>query len=356
MPPLIRKLGRLVLRFRLLHIAYWAFNFLGLIHDRMERFHEPFLTHLPDAIISTGTIMACVYGIVYGLIPRYLRKNKNTAFILLSFGAILLTCVVYALLLDVYTWITEGLHLSNKLILALSHFFETIISVGIFTTVILVYYWYEADQRNRQFEQAKLEAELNFLKAQTNPHFLFNALNSIYVLIDIDKQQAADTLLRFSDLLRYQLYECSSSKVSVQRELDFLQDYIGLETMRYGEFVKVSYKRPEQVPHFPIEPFLLLPFVENAFKHVSKRPAGENWISIEAQVQEDHFAFRVANTCEEAVPGDVRRPGGIGLQNVKRRLQLLYPDRHQLDIDHDKGHFKVQLKIYADEDELHHHR
>jgi sensor histidine kinase YesM len=321
----------------------------------MVQFDEPLTHHLPDVIISTVTIMGCAYTIVYYLIPRYLQKGRNGLFVLFTILSILTSALLYALLLDIYTWFEVGKLLRNLPILILSHTVETSLHSSIFIAVFLVYYWYKNDQLAKRFEKEKLEAELNFLKAQINPHFLFNALNSIFVLIDLDKTAASDTLLKFSDLLRYQLYECSGKSISLSSELNFLSDYISLESLRHGEYVNIEFEKPDKIPHFTLEPLLLIPFVENAFKHVSKNPAKKNFVRIKAEANNTTLRLSVSNTHHKqaAMNG---HDHGIGLQNVKRRLQLLYPEDHKLSIVDQDGLFTVNLTLYAKQYELHHNR
>jgi two-component system, LytTR family, sensor kinase len=355
MPSYLKSAGKIFIRFRILHIVYWAFIFLSLIHEREERFNEPFNKHLPDAIISTGTIIVCVYTIIYLLVPRLLRKNRVALFILASISAIALTAVVYALLLNFYNIYEEGKPLRNMPILAISHLIETFVNSSIFLAATLTFYWFQNDRKAQRTEKEKLEAELNYLKAQFNPHFLFNALNSIYILIDMDKKAAADTLLKFSDLLRYQLYDCAGKNISAASELSFLKDYVELETLRHGEFVEVNYDLPENIPYFSIEPYLLIPFVENAFKHVSKSPGRNNRIIIKAEVEKKSFHFNVINTYEQNCNEQIPKIGGIGLQNVRRRLELLYPGNHSLEIDESDGVYSINLMIYAKENEMSYH-
>jgi LytS/YehU family sensor histidine kinase len=223
--------------------------------------------------------------------------------------------------------------------------------VALFVTLTFLSSMYRKDQLNKRLEKEKLETELNFLKSQTSPHFLFNALNSIYVLIDIDKKKAREILLRFSGLLGYQLYECKDL-VYLSKELDFLENYIELEKIRKKNLV-VSYNRPVNSPAFEIVPFLLIPFVENAFKHVSSYNNRENFIKINISANDLLLNAEVINTYEEndSVKDGI---GGIGLQNIQRILHLLYPDVHEFKIHKEQNIFTAKLTIYADKNKLHH--
>ncbi len=191
----------------------------------------------------------------------------------------------------------------------------------------------------------KAEAELIWLKSQMNPHFLFNAINSVYFLIDKQNAEARQALHKFSGMLRYQLYEIKDEKVPIEKEINYLKDYIDVQRLR-RENLSLQINIDEALKGFNIEPLLLIPFIENSFKHLShfgiKR---QNEIKIHLYKQKDEMIFNVLNTTEDKEEAIVKQNGGIGLSNVKRRLALLYPQSHQLTIQHSNGHFDVQLKL-----------
>ncbi len=238
----------------------------------------------------------------------------------------------------------------NLLLMSVSTTVDIILVALIFLSADIIYKGYLDEQRNRQLEKEKLETELSFLKSQLNPHFLFNALNNIYVLIEEDKEIATETLLKFSSLLRYQLYECRENITDVSRELNFIRDYTELEQLRSSDSVKVSFENSVTKP-FNLAPFLLMPFVENAFKHVSRDGNNVNYIKINSELNTDTFTFSVMNT---KISEGMRQNNGIGLSNVKRRLELLYPRNHELIIASENGTYNVTLRLYVDKAELHH--
>ena len=189
-------------------------------------------------------------------------------------------------------------------------------------------------------------AELNFLKSQINPHFVFNSLNSVYFLIDKQNAAARDSLEKFSDMLRYQLYECSTNQVSIEKEIDYLKDYIDLQRLRRDDNCIIDLRISPGLKGFQIAPLLLIPFVENAFKHLSHYNHGDNQVAIHLEKEDGSMILAVSNTREEkgSNPGTLN-PGGIGLRNVKRRLELLYPGRHSLVIDKFPDRFEIFLKL-----------
>jgi LytS/YehU family sensor histidine kinase len=201
-------------------------------------------------------------------------------------------------------------------------------------------------QRMAETAKEKAEAELNFLKSQINPHFLFNSLNSVYFLIDKDNTEARESLHKFSDMLRYQLYEMKGDKIPVEREISYLQDYVDLQKLRRDDAFAVSFDCSPSVTGFSIEPLLLVPFVENAFKHVSSHAEKPNFIRINLDRKNGQMIFSTENSKDKERATDTY--SGIGLNNVKRRLELLYPGKHELMIDDEESVYKVNLKIDID--------
>jgi sensor histidine kinase YesM len=203
------------------------------------------------------------------------------------------------------------------------------------------------DRKNKIIEKERLQTELEFLRAQINPHFLFNALNSIYVLMDENRKLASDTLVKFSSLLRYQLYECSSDGTTIEKEIDFINNYISLEKIRNGENLEVVSEFSDSLGYARIAPFILIPFIENAFKHMSHFTDQLNRIEIIGWFADSIFHFKVLNTCDEKAQSHLAHKG-IGLKNVKRRLELLYPRKHSLQIAQDRGYYSVFLSLQLD--------
>jgi two-component system, LytTR family, sensor kinase len=207
----------------------------------------------------------------------------------------------------------------------------------------------ELEREKAELEKEKAEAELRFLKAQINPHFLFNSLNSIFNLIPDDPAQARELLVVFSEMLRYQLYETDAQQVSVTTELDYIRQYTRIEQVRKGHALTVMTTVAEPPGYVAVPPLILLTFVENAFKHVSTHTDGSNWVTISLAFNPDGLRFEVSNS--KAAPPVVpvlvtaARSGGIGLSNVRRRLSLMYPGRHMLYIDNQPQTYMVCLTL-----------
>lgn len=197
---------------------------------------------------------------------------------------------------------------------------------------------YEQQLQIEKIGKDQLQTELRFLKAQYHPHFLFNALNTVYFQMDEDVSRAKQTIEELSELLRYQLYD-QQQTVSIRQELQYLQSFINLQKTRMNDHLSLTVAFDEKLNGQQLYPLLLLPLVENAFKYAG----GAYWIRIQASLDNDRLHFHVSN----AKPGSIvqRKAGGIGLENLKRRLALLYPGRHSLQLSDTEQHFTADLTI-----------
>lgn len=189
--------------------------------------------------------------------------------------------------------------------------------------------WYLQRERMRQLEVEKLSTELEYLKAQINPHFLFNSLNTIFFQIDKTNDTARDTVSKFADMLRYQLYECMGDWASLEREVSYLRNFVDLQRLRKDSRYKIEMETVGDLQGIQIAPLLIMPLVENAFKHISHFPA-DNRIQIRLHREGRTLNVEVVNTYEERPAAAV---GGIGLTNLERRLELQYPNRHSLSLE-----------------------
>jgi len=193
-------------------------------------------------------------------------------------------------------------------------------------------------------KKEKEKAELNFLNAQFNPHFLFNSLNSIYGHIDKRNTTARNMLLTFSNMLRYQLYDCNSNTIDIEKEISYIRNYVLLQQIRKEESLIVRLAIPENIKGFTIAPLLFIAFIENAFKYVSNNDDQENVVDISFQKNDNTLIFKCCNTKEETGPAKITHKG-IGIVNVRQRLELLYPGRHDLNLIDDKHFYEATLKL-----------
>jgi hypothetical protein len=199
----------------------------------------------------------------------------------------------------------------------------------------------------KEKKQENLLSELSYLKAQVNPHFLFNTINSVYVLIKMNPDKAADMLIKLSDLLRSQLYDFSSDKISIEEEIYYLENYIELEKLRRAHRVEVNFEKHGHLNDFSLPPLLMIPFLENCFKHLSSNTDKPNKVNVKLIKDLHKLKVEFLNTFDAgAAP---HKAGGIGLANVKRRLALLFPNDHQLSIKRTDEYFVVNLELNLSE-------
>ena len=219
-------------------------------------------------------------------------------------------------------------------------YFTALIGSSLFEIAI---YANKQAKESMRLKKEKLEAELKFLKSQINPHFLFNALNNVYALSVIQSKNTPDTILKLSEMLRYMLYDCKVERVPIYREVEYINNYVDLVRLKDSRGLNITTDFESINPDLMIAPLLFIPFIENAFKHSKIEDIENGWISISLSNEGKTVQFKVSNSVPEAeFTKDIT--GGIGMQNVQRQLQLLYPDKHKLEI------FRGEWGIYRGPD------
>jgi len=346
-------------RYRLLlHTGFWLFLLFFWLRESLIVHIEP---AQPYAITFTG-IFLCLflfYPLVYGIIPLLQRRRWIMAillFVVYYFLAILLRTYHISQLVSQYKgsggwfagqdfWDNFYQHQLQPYQL-LNGFFSSI--TGLITIIYIpltlkfVRYAYRSQLQQAQLEKENVQLELNFLKAQVNPHLLFNSLNNLqsYIVHD-EKEKSVELLNRLAGLLRFSLYECQTEFVSLQQEVTLLQHYIAIESVRYDEQSRIVADIQTAPLSYPLPALLLMPLVENAFKYSADMP--EASIQIRLIADNDVVKAVICNTY--AYSGDTHR-GGIGLQNVRRRLQHYFPGRHAFTIEDAQNRFTVSLTLY----------
>jgi len=277
-------------------------------------------------------------------IPFFLDKKKYLKFGILFFIAIGITAVIrvpVSYLVSAYLFKVSVAHFDYVQV-----FYDSFINILFWVVLILTGKMISDKIRSEVYiskiEKEKDANELNFLRAQFNPHFLFNSINSIYGHIDKTNKPAREMLLKFSEMLRYQLYECNVEKIELDRELNYIKNYISLQKSRMDERITVSTCYQSINGNNKIAPLLLITFIENAFKYVGFDEEKENFIHISFEQKDGNLHFNIVNSKDKF---KIKTPGqaGLGIGNAQRRLELLYPDRHQLKIDDQPDFFKVDL-------------
>jgi len=220
---------------------------------------------------------------------------------------------------------------------------NVLFSVILTMVLKLVKQWYKDQKTTTELKKMQLETELQFLKAQINPHFLFNSLNNLYALTLSKSDAAPEFVLKLSNILRYILYESNQGKVSVRTEMDHVRDYIAVERLRLGDKVKIDVDIEEELKDELVEPMLFLTLVENAFKHSENVLPKDRFVKIFGKSINDGFRFFVENSFSQNKTSD--EAGGIGLRNIKKRLVLIYPNKHDIKSSADDGVYRVDLII-----------
>lgn len=292
-------------------------------------------------------ITADYYFTIYYIVPRFLKKRKYVFFILLSAGIIAFSALLRALVsmeLNTHIFITGPQPAFGAL------YIDSLVNIFIWVELFIISTMIADRISNQQqlvlLEKERVKHELDYLKAQINPHALFNSLNSIYGHIDKNNQTARNILLKFSDLLRYQLYDCGEDKISLEKEIEYIRNYISFQQIRKNENLQVGIEIDAPPGQYTIAPLLLVILIENAFKFVSNFADNENKICIKLTVVDNLFTFYIYNTTEhEETASAVIGQGGIGIVNLKRRLELLYPGKYEINFKQEACHYEATLKL-----------
>jgi LytS/YehU family sensor histidine kinase len=294
---------------------------------------------LVPLLINSGLMAFLVYGNILVLIPLLLEKKKIFLYISGIILLIILNTWLRSLVQqhwDAVAWPDELMTLSSyfKWNLFYAVWFMLISSMLFFTQK-----WSEQRQQVKNIQISQLQTELKYLRSQVNPHFLFNGLNTIYGNIDMQNQPARNILLQFADLLRYNLYEADVDWVDLEKETGYLENYVALQRARSDSNLQIELSIDIQNKSVKIAPLIFIAFVENAFKYSTRDDNRINTIKISLRQQGKQVVFECVNSYENDEPAT----GGIGLSNVKRRLELLYKDNYTLAIKKEQNIYSVQL-------------
>ncbi|PWT70990.1 MAG: hypothetical protein C5B59_19085 [Bacteroidetes bacterium] len=286
------------------------------------------------------------YIVVYSLWPKYLgRKNYKSFFALLTLLILVTYLVDWLLSLDNYADRSTGSLLVSLWNHSRNFFVDgPLVMCGFFVTVRMLKIWYRKLDEKAMLSKETAEAELQLLKAQVHPHFLFNTLNNIYSFTLSYPPRAAKLIQSLSDTLHYMIIECEPALVDVDKELKMIRDYIKLEKIRYGERLHLNLKIEKESGNKGIAPLLMIPFVENSFKHGTSQMLQDSWIIMDIYVGKENLTFKIKNS-KPNQPVSKDHKNGIGLMNVQKRLELLYPDRHVLNIEATEEAFSVYMKV-----------
>ncbi|MBG47421.1 MAG: sensor histidine kinase [Pseudozobellia sp.] len=347
-----------IFRYKLHHIPFWiVYHLVWLIINFGSLKGVYDYLYFTDSSVKFYFYlifqMLGVYFNLYYLIPKFLYRRRFALYLLLVVATILACNAIITSGYYVADWLSP-MTFEEMYGVGTNEFFKiffvwalptTVASMTLGMSIKLGKNWLQSENKRLQVEKDSLETELKYLKSQINPHFLFNTINSIFALIHKNPDLASESLANFSDMLRHQLYDCDDDKIPLEKELEFIQNFIDLESLRLdAEQVSTSYKIDNQTTKKKeLSPFVLLPFVENAFKHVSKGKKRKNFIRMNLLATNERLHFTMENTKDTKTLHASEK--GIGLQNIKRRLNLVYPDSHFLKIEELEDVFKVEFKL-----------
>ena len=322
------------------HTAFWLVMFLLLLslHSNSHSFFTKFSIESVN-IFFYGIL---VYFNLFYLIPNYLTEKK---FLLYCGLLILSVLVITPIKLLVFYLI---LHNAETFIIGKQFWFfiATFLIVGSSTIGKIITDWVRHLRERNDLQTQTMQSELRFLKSQINPHFLFNTLNNLYALTLKKSDKAPEIVIKLSEMMRYMLYECNERRVPLQKEVNYIQNYLDLERLRQGKNVEINFKVQGQVFDQQIAPLMFIPFLENSFKHGLNTHLSHGFVNILLEVENQHIHFYIENSKSESLPTQThKRSGGIGLVNVKRRLNIIYPNSYKLEIHDDPNTYGVELDI-----------
>ncbi len=329
------------------HLIFWIIHILCF----------SFLFKIPDQsyakmfVLSTLWVPAIIlyaYPVAYIFISKYLLSEKYPLFIL-----IILIWAIAGYFLNYFfrNWILfpvlDALDFkpNNRNPWAAGSYLTLNVMAGFTSMIVLFKHWAQKQKDFLTARNEQVSAELQLLKAQVHPHFLFNTLNNIYAFSLENSPKTPQLILKLSSLLSYMLYECKSPKVQLGKEIEVMKDYIGLEKERHGDRIDISLHITGEVGGNMIAPLLLLPFLENAFKHGISTAMEKSWLAMDLEVKNNYLFAKIVNSKNESTSENF---AGIGINNVKKRLSILYPGKHELSLNDEGDFFSVALSLQLD--------
>lgn len=339
-----------LLRKYTLHIAFWvvyaSFFFYQISFARNRGFID-WNTVLLDFGFHIASMALISYLNYFLFIPRFLQRRHIgrymleflPLFVVYSYGVVWVKRLILDQGLQVMPWI----HSPRFTVIVIFNALGLVVFVGILR---FVEDWFALEADKKQLENERLTAELRFLKAQINPHFLFNTLNNLYYLAFTQSPNTTGVIDKLSQMMRYMLYESNNERVPLPHEIAYLHNYISLERLRLEAAIPIEFEVSGPVDGVQIAPLILITFLENAFKHGVSNSRNDSWIRAQLHVQDQQLTFSVHNSKIADHNKTLSEPSGIGLQNAQRRLELTYPKQYQLTThDNDPHTYGITLTL-----------
>ncbi len=328
------------------HSVFWLA--LLVLLTLIEGVENSLMFTFSNELINLLFYAAIVYFNLFYLIPNYLAKNKFTTY----FGLLILSTIIITPLkiFTFYQKFHEFPNLQTELLNnQFSFFLLTFFIAGSSTIGKIISDWIRHMREKQELENQTMQSELRFLKTQINPHFLFNTLNNLYALTLKKSDIAPDIVIKLSEMMRYMLYECNEKRVLLSNEVHYIKNYLDLEGLRQGKNVEINFKVEGIINTQKIAPLMFTPFLENSFKHGLSNHISKGFVNIHLKAEENSVHFHIENSKPETKPVQVHpRSGGIGLVNLRRRLELVYPGKYNLQVDDNPNSYGVTMDIELD--------
>jgi two-component system, LytTR family, sensor kinase len=333
------------------HLIFWILFFLyswlpeASINDKN---YETFLS----ALFNLPLVVIVTYYTIYISIDRFYLKEKYGMFWLSLLGSLVASGIIRRFILFKFSYpmlfpdkLNEDLWFFPKMVMGAVNV-HLIAGVGVM--IFLLGKWMEQQHVSERLMKEKLAAQLELLKSQVQPHFIFNTLNNIYMLSLKGSPQTSDMIYRLSALLSYMLYDAKEKTIPIEKEVDYIKNYINLEKIRYGERLDVQLNVYNNVKGVNVPPLLVLPLVENAFKHGVSRSSTDSWVHIDISLKKKSLIFKIENSLSEEKVDTNGFGNGLGLENLKQRLEILYPDSYELKTMQDDCSYLAILRLDYD--------
>lgn len=326
-------------------LIFWllliAIKFIRLI----PMYHGDELSEiLVTVLITTSLDMITFSFFYYVILPDILLKKRITSSITLSIIYWLIFGVVWSL---VYYLFGRTVDFEESVVIYKASLGHTLLSTIYAIVLRLSVDWFNKYQRQKELEKESVITELALLRSQINPHFLFNTLNNINAFSTNNPEKTSYAIIKLSEIMRYMLYEASNEKVLLDKEIEYIENIIALQKLRYKESNFIKFTVIGETGNIFIPPMIFLPFIENAFKHGTN--SIKNGIEVILIVHGKMIDFQCNNMIKELSETESRQEGGVGIRNIVRRLQLLFPHKHELEILNKNNQYIVNLKINLDE-------
>jgi sensor histidine kinase YesM len=326
------------------HSLIWLFYILCMLYVNYSS-SGIFYLSLGNVLINSVFLAILIYFNLYFLIPQFLsKKHFFYYFSTLALSALIITPLE---LICTY-WNLSGFEEAQNYLIQnqyIQYFYA--LFAALFSTILkIIKEWLLQERTKNALENKNLQSELSFLKSQINPHFLFNTLNSLYALTLKKSDKAPEIVLRLSDMMRYMLYESNEKLVELEKEIASIKNYLELEKIRYGEKAAINFiYEEEDSSNYFIPPLIFIPFLENAFKHGLSNSIQMGYVNVKLSIKNKMLDFEIENSKSDEIKDERYYKGGIGLNNVKRRLELIFGQNYTLKINETEDKFIVSLHL-----------